>query len=489
MLIFKKGGIFLNIKAAIFDMDGTLVDSLMLWEVVWSSIGEKYLNDKSFVPSYEDDKKVRTLTLNSAMDLIHKNYGFGESGEELVAIVDSIILDFYSNRVELKSGVREFLEECKSKGVKMCIASATAPELIDVALKHCDIGKYFSKVFSCAEIGKGKDEPDIFLQAAEFLGTEPKETWLFEDSLTAVETAAGIGMPVVGIYDRYNFGHDIMKKIATEYIDDGESLKKLVKRFDESADGRMEQREIWVRSSIDGTEQPSLFYGSTVEGKRPLLVALHTWSYDRFNQIKNALPLAERNGFHLLLPEFRGANLQTNPDRTKACGSEYAKQDIKDAIDFVISTEEIDEDNIFLLGSSGGGHMALLMAGYCPEYFKAMAAFVPIMDLKKWAEQNENYGKHVRACCSDSEKEMELRSPISYIDTIAKANIKIFHGKYDPVVPVTQSMELYQRVFDKYPSARVFLDIFDGGHEIDIKAAEQWLLSQYKKVEKTKVTG
>ena len=216
-------------KAAIFDMDGTLVDSLMLWDVLWSTFGERYLNDKSFVPSLEDDKKVRTLTLKDAMHLIHKNYMIGGSGEELLALANTIMNDFYANSVELKSGVKEFLEFCKNKGVKMCIASATAPELIDVAMEHCDIGKYFLKVFSCGVIGKGKDEPDVFLQAVEFLGAEIKETWVFEDSLVAIETATKIGMPTVGIYDRYNFGQDRIKEIATEYIAEKETLLKLTK--------------------------------------------------------------------------------------------------------------------------------------------------------------------------------------------------------------------------------------------------------------------
>lgn len=219
----------MNIKAAIFDMDGTLVDSLMLWDILWTTFGEKYLNDKNFVPTVEDDKKVRTLTLKDAMDLIHKHYSLGESGEELLALANAIMNDFYANSVDLKSGVREFLEYCKNKGVKMCVASATAPELIDVAMKHCDIGKYFLKVFSCGVIGKGKDKPDVFLQAAEFLGAEIKETWMFEDSLVAIETATKIGMPTVGIYDRYNFGQDRIKKIATEYIAKGETLLKLIK--------------------------------------------------------------------------------------------------------------------------------------------------------------------------------------------------------------------------------------------------------------------
>ena len=70
----------------------------------------------------------------------------------------------------------------------------------------------------------------------------------------------------------------------------------------------MEQQEIYIKSTLDGTLQPSLFYKSTSAQKRPLLVGLHTWSFDRFNQIHNMLPMAEKYDFNLLLPEFRGAN-------------------------------------------------------------------------------------------------------------------------------------------------------------------------------------
>ena len=159
---------------------------------------------------------------------IHKNYNLGASGEELLQFANSIMFDFYDNRVELKSGVKEFLEHCKNKGIKMCIASATAPDLITVALEHCGIESYFSKIFSCAEVGKGKEEPDVFLQVCEFLGAKPEETWVFEDSLVAIKTAVKVGMLTVGIYDAYNFGQAEVKALATEYIADGESLLKLI---------------------------------------------------------------------------------------------------------------------------------------------------------------------------------------------------------------------------------------------------------------------
>lgn len=251
----------------------------------------------------------------------------------------------------------------------------------------------------------------------------------------------------------------------------------------------MEQQEILIKSSLDGTAQPSLFFQSKSNQKRPLLVGLHTWSFDRFNQIENMLPFCEKYDFNLLLPEFRGANLQSNPNCRQACGSELAKQDIKDAIDYLVAKGLVDGENIFLLGLSGGGHMALLMAAMCPEYFKAIGAFVPITDLSRWVQENDYYRPHVLACCNHDEEVLRKRSPITYLDSIAKANLKIFHGKRDPVVPVTHSVTLFNAILEKYPTASVYLDIFDGGHEIDMQTAMYWLLSQYNPTEKTLVTG
>ena len=82
-----------------------------------------------------------------------------------------------------------------------------------------------------------------------------------------------------------------------------------------------------------------------------------------------------------------------------------------------------------------------------------------------------------------------MRSPMTYADGIAKANLKIFHGKYDPVVPMHHSVDLYDRIAQIDPKARVFLDIFDGGHEIDMESAMHWLLSQYQEKTAVAVTG
>ena len=110
----------------------------------------------------------------------------------------------------------------------MCIASATDKKLLTVALYSCGLDRYFDTILSCADIGKGKDQPDIFYAALEHLGTDKETTWVFEDSAVAVATADKTGFKTVGIYDKFNYGHSDLKKTATEYIDDGETLLKLI---------------------------------------------------------------------------------------------------------------------------------------------------------------------------------------------------------------------------------------------------------------------
>ena len=209
-------------------MDGTLIDSLMIWDVIWSKFGKIFCAGKSFHPSDADDKKVRTMTLKDAMNYLHLQYGIGSGGEELLNEANKIIGEFYSNEVKLKSGVKEFLEYCHCRGIKMCIASATDVNLIKIASEHCNISKYFENILSCAQIGKGKDMPDIYIKALECLGTNTYETCIFEDSHIAIETARKLGIKTVGIYDKYNYDQEKVKKIATVYINKDETLNKLI---------------------------------------------------------------------------------------------------------------------------------------------------------------------------------------------------------------------------------------------------------------------
>ena len=218
----------MKIKGAIFDMDGTLINSLIIWKDIWKAMADKYLGGEEGFPGYEMDKKLRTMTLLEGMEMFHEMRGIGKDGYELWKFCTDIIEDFYRNKVELKPGVEEFLKYLYDNDVKMCIASASALDMVEVAVERCELGKYIPKLLSSCDYGCGKDKPDVYLAALEYLGTPVEETWVFEDSLVALKTAQCIGVPVVGIYDAYNFGHEEMKEISDYYIDNGEGLDKLI---------------------------------------------------------------------------------------------------------------------------------------------------------------------------------------------------------------------------------------------------------------------
>lgn len=217
----------LDIQAAIFDMDGTLIDSLMLWDVLHDAYEQAYPDKAGMVISEEDDKRMRVLPLPESMKMLHDHYGLGDSPEELLSLTQRVFLDFYSHRVQLKDGVREFLDALRHRGVRMCLASATPLPLVMAALEHCGIGGYFEHVLSCGEIGKGKDVPDIYLLAKERMGNLP-QTWVFEDAYVAVSTAVKAGFPTVAVYDRYNPYQDKIRALAQEYVAPGETLLKLL---------------------------------------------------------------------------------------------------------------------------------------------------------------------------------------------------------------------------------------------------------------------
>lgn len=217
----------MKIKGAIFDMDGTLIDSLMIWDILWEKIGDKYLAGTSFLPDENDIKAVKTCTLENAIKIIHKNYGIKSSVEELLVFSNSVINDFYANDVQLKDGILDFLKYAKENNVKMCIASATAPQLIKVALEHCDIKEYFSEVFSCAQYKVGKETPFIFEKALQYLGTPKSYTWVFEDSPLPIKVVKKIGMPTVGVYDKFNDYKDV-KLNSDIYISSAIDLKNLI---------------------------------------------------------------------------------------------------------------------------------------------------------------------------------------------------------------------------------------------------------------------
>jgi len=239
--------------------------------------------------------------------------------------------------------------------------------------------------------------------------------------------------------------------------------------------------ELQISSTLDGSTEPSLFRPSDGSDPAPLLVVLHTWSADRHNLIDMMLPMATRNRWHMLAPEFRGPNRTINPRAPEACASPLAMRDVIDAVDHVRTKVSVDESRIYLIGLSGGGHMAMMLAGYRPKLWRSIAAFVGISDVEAWHSENASYAPHIAICCggppSDATREeYRRRSPMSYAAEIAQSELHLYHGKFDRSVPFTHSVRLFDAVCKVDPNARVFLNVFDGAHEALLNRAEEQFL-------------
>ena len=222
----------MKIRGAIFDMDGTLIDSLSFWEHLWSEIGAHYLADPTFRPRLEDDRRIRTMIYREGIAYIWQTYRIPTPLDEFLAFALRGLTEFYKTVARPKEGALALLGALRAKGIPMCLASATAKSEVVAALEYHGMLGYFDAVISCADIGVGKDKPDIYLEALRLLDLPPEETCLFEDSYVALETGKSIGLRTAGVFDRYNFGQDRLRAAAEIYLGEGESLFSLSAQFE-----------------------------------------------------------------------------------------------------------------------------------------------------------------------------------------------------------------------------------------------------------------
>jgi hypothetical protein len=289
--------------------------------------------------------------------------------------------------------------------------------------------------------------------------------------------------------------------------------------------------EIKYQSRADSTMQPALFYAPKTTGRAvPLLVALHTWSSNY--QQKTSIPYAQwcvEKEWVFIHPNFRGAN------RSKeATGSELVVGDISSTVEYARKNAVVDPNRIYLVGASGGGYAALLMAGRTPEIWAGVSAWVPITDLKDWYDEcrmlkSGHADDIVKSCGGEpgKNKEVELeyvkRSPVTYLKKAVKValdiNAGINDGHHSGGVPINHSLRAFNivaadkdrisdedimcfvekaqvpphlkqelddpaygkgRVLFRRSSGKARVTIFDGGHEIIYKAALMWLSGQKK---------
>ena len=187
----------MRLKGAIFDLDGTLLDSMG----VWDGAGEKYLARKGRIPAPGLREILRPMTMAETAEYFRKEYGVPGSIEDICGEINALIEDGYVNFLPMKEAAGEFLRKLKEHGVRMCVATATDRPLAEGALRRLGVEGFFRGILTCSETGCGKDRPDIFLKALALLGTAMEETVVFEDSLHAIKTAKAAGFKVAAVYD------------------------------------------------------------------------------------------------------------------------------------------------------------------------------------------------------------------------------------------------------------------------------------------------
>ena len=206
---------------AIFDLDGTLVDSLHCWGKACAECLGEYNNGQVNVA--EITERCAALTVSEAVAYLCDRYAANASDPHVLSErLCARLNELYRTEVPEKPGVRAYLEGLTQRGVKMCVASASPDENVRTCLEHLGLMPYFEFVLSCDELGVGKDSPAVFLEAARRLGAAPSECAVFEDSLHPIETAKRAGFYTVAVYDRHHAPvWDKLRATADESIRDG----------------------------------------------------------------------------------------------------------------------------------------------------------------------------------------------------------------------------------------------------------------------------
>lgn len=204
-----------DLQGAIFDFDGTLFDSMYLWD----NIANDSLLALGIKPPSDYRNAVRNLSLAQSAAYTKERFKLLQPVEELIEMINKMIEHYYIEEILPKKGVPELLNNLKEENIKICIATATDRHLIEGALNRCNLRHFFDEIFTCTMVGAAKDNPKIFETALDFIGTSKNKTLVFEDSLYALKTAKSAGFITVGIYDNSEKNQHELKSTADFYLE------------------------------------------------------------------------------------------------------------------------------------------------------------------------------------------------------------------------------------------------------------------------------
>lgn len=226
-MIEKQTAMLEDIDAIIFDMDGTLIDSMWVWEAVDLDFYKKYHLEEPPEGFYE---KMEGMSFTETAQLFLDSFPtLSQSLEEIKTEWTKMAFQKYTTEVSLKQGVRGFLEEQKKRGMKLGIATSNGTELVDAVLKALDIEKYFDSIHTSCEVERGKPAPDIYLLVAGELGIEPGRCLVFEDVPMGILAGKNAGMRTCAVDDASSRIQDEKKRsMADYYIHDYDEIRSRI---------------------------------------------------------------------------------------------------------------------------------------------------------------------------------------------------------------------------------------------------------------------
>lgn len=200
-------------KAVLFDLDGTLVDSM--W--VWSQIDIDYLGSYGFSVPEELQRIVEGMGFTEVAVYFKERFSIPDSIEKIKRIWQEMAMDKYCHSVPVKPGVKSLLPFLKEKGIRMAVASSNDAALIEACLKANGIREYFDAVITACEVKKGKPAPDVYLEAARRLHVLPEECLVFEDIIPGIQAGKNAGMEVCAVHDTYSIPQEKEKRQTADY--------------------------------------------------------------------------------------------------------------------------------------------------------------------------------------------------------------------------------------------------------------------------------
>ena len=202
-----------EIDAVIFDLDGTLLNSLGAWE----HSGSNFLRTQGIEPPATLDDELETLSLTDGAQLLKTRYHLPQNPQEILALTLRPIAQQYKNDILPMPGVPETLARLKAQGVKMAVATASDQELAHAALHRLGLLNYFEFIITCDEVGEGKSSPKVYEEALRRLGTTKPRTLVAEDALYSLQTAYRAGFPTAAIEEAHSAAQQAAKKQAATY--------------------------------------------------------------------------------------------------------------------------------------------------------------------------------------------------------------------------------------------------------------------------------